>query len=136
MFASSRTRRSFLAITLTTTSATLVQLQDKKKNTLRTRNLDYNTKDSVAIFRDGGSFRDQDGQIIESDVGRYDSKINLFRFNRNVNMYTDSVFIKTDALDYNAETSVAVFGSGTHAWRGENMLSSNAGVYDPTRSYT
>ena len=109
---------------------TLVQLQDKKKNTLRTRNLDYNTKDSVAIFRDGGSFRDQDGQIIESDVGRYDSKINLFRFNRNVNMYTDSVFIKTDALDYNAETSVAVFGSGTHAWRGENMLSSNAGVYD------
>jgi len=108
----------------------LVQLQDKDKNTLRTRNLDYNTKDSVAIFRDGGAFRDKDGQIIESDVGRYDSKVKLFRFSRNVNMYTDSVFIKTDALDYNTETSVAVFGSGTNAWRGANMLSSDAGVYN------
>ncbi|MBO4231073.1 MAG: hypothetical protein J5886_05295, partial [Bacteroidales bacterium] len=109
---------------------TLVQLQDKQKNTLRTTNLDYNTKDSVAIFRNGGSFRDKDGQIIESDVGRYDSKIKLFRFYKDVNMYTDSVFIKTDALDYNTETSVAVFGTGTNAWRGDNMLTSNAGSYD------
>lgn len=108
----------------------LVQLQDKDKNTLRTMNLDYNTKDSVAVFRNGGSFRDKDGQIIESDVGRYDSKTKLFRFFKDVNMYTDSIFIKTDALDYNTETSVAVFGSGTHAWRGGDMLSSNAGVYD------
>ena len=109
---------------------TLVQLQDKQKNTLRTTNLDYNTKDSVAVFRNGGSFRDKDGQIIESDVGRYDSKIKLFRFYKDVNMYTDSVFIKTDALDYNTETSVAVFGTGTNAWRGDNMLTSNAGSYD------
>ena len=29
----------------------LVQLEDKDKNTLRTRYLDYNTKDSVAIFQ-------------------------------------------------------------------------------------
>lgn len=109
---------------------TLVQLQDKQKNTLRTTNLDYNTKDSVAIFRNGGSFRDKDGQIIESDVGRYDSKIKLFRFYKDVNMYTDSVFIKTDALDYNTETTVAIFGTGTNAWRGDNMLTSNAGSYD------
>ena len=32
----------------------LVQLQDKDHNTLRTRNLDYNTKDSVAVFQRGG----------------------------------------------------------------------------------
>ena len=108
----------------------LVQLQDKQKNTLRTKNLDYNTKDSVAVFRNGGSFRDKDGQIIESDVGVYDSKIKLFRFSRNVNMYTDSVFVKTDRLDYNTETSVAVFGTGTNAWKGNNMLSSEAGSYE------
>lgn len=108
----------------------LVQLMDKDKNTLRTRNLDYNTKDSIALFTDGGSFRDKDGQIIESITGRYDSKLNLFRFNREVNMYTDSVFLKTDYLEYNTETNMAVFGSNTHAWRGENMLSSGAGSYD------
>ena len=35
----------------------VVQLEDKDHNMLRTRHLDYNTKDSVAIFRDGGSFQ-------------------------------------------------------------------------------
>ena len=108
----------------------LVQLQDKDRNTLRTRNLDYDTADSVAIFRNGGSFRDKDGQIIESDIGRYDAKTKTFRFFRDVNMYTDSVFVKTDDLDFNTETSIAVFGTGTHAWRGDNMLSANAGSYN------
>ena len=108
----------------------LVQLQDKDRNTLRTRNLDYDTADSVAIFRNGGSFRDKDGQIIESDIGRYDAKTKTFRFFRDVNMYTDSVFVKTDDLDFNTETSIAVFGTGTHAWRGDNRLSANAGSYN------
>ena len=44
----------------------IVQLTDKDHNTLRTRYLDYNTKDSVAIFSRGGAMRDKDGQIIES----------------------------------------------------------------------
>ena len=47
----------------------LVQLEDKDKNTLRTRYLDYNTKDSVAIFQNGAAMRDKDGQIIESQFG-------------------------------------------------------------------
>jgi lipopolysaccharide assembly outer membrane protein LptD (OstA) len=59
----------------------VVQLQDKDKNTMRTRWLDYNTKDSVALFRNGGVLRDKDGQIIESRDGRYDSKVKTFYFN-------------------------------------------------------
>ena len=51
---------------------TLVQLEDKDHNTLRTRYLDYNTKDSLAIFQHGGAMRDKDGQIIESETGTYD----------------------------------------------------------------
>ena len=57
-----------------------VQLTDKDHNTLRTRHLDYNTKDSVAVFMNGGSMRDKDGQIIESKRGTYDSKIKKFTF--------------------------------------------------------
>ena len=34
---------------------TLVQLEDKDHNTLRTRHLDYNTKDSVGVFMNGGA---------------------------------------------------------------------------------
>lgn len=109
---------------------TLVQLQDKDKNTLRTHNLDYNTKDSLATFKNGASMRDKDGQIIESDEGSYDAKVRQFSFLRRVNMYTDSVFVKTDALDYNAGTQIAVFGTNTNAWRDENMLSAKSGWYD------
>ncbi len=108
----------------------LVQLRDKDGNTLRTRDLDYNTKDSVAVFRGGGALRDKDGQIIESDDGHYYSRIQTFSFTNNVNMYTDSVFVKTDDLDYNTGTNIATFGTGTNAWRDDNMLSSKAGVYE------
>lgn len=108
----------------------LVQLIDKDGNTLRTTDLDYNTKDSIAVFRNGGALRDKDGQIIESDDGHYYSKLKTFSFTNNVNMYTDSIFVKTDDLDYNTSTNIATFGTGTNAWRDENMLSSQAGLYD------
>ncbi len=108
----------------------LVQLQDKDNNTLRTRNLDYNTKDSVAVFREGGAMRDKDGQIIESIDGRYDSKLKLFQFRNDVNMFSDTVFVKTTSLDYDSETAFATFGSRTDMWNKENMLSSDAGWYN------
>ena len=110
----------------------LVQLRDKDGNTLRTTDLDYNTKDSVAVFRNGGALRDKDGQVIESDDGHYYSKLKTFSFTNNVNMYTDSIFVKTDDLDYNTGTNVATFGTGTNAWRDNNMLSSQAGFYERT----
>ena len=111
----------------------VVQLLDKDDNTLRTSNLDYNTKDSVAVFRQGGAMRDKDGQIIESIEGTYDSKIKIFSFRNSVNMFSDTVFVKTNSLDYNSETSFATFGSNTDMWNKENMLSADSGWYDRSR---
>lgn len=108
----------------------VVQLRDKDKNTLRTRYLDFNTKDSVGVFHNGGSMKDKDGQIIESLNGTYDSKIKLFTFVDNVNMFTDSIFVKTTRLSYHSTPGVAEFGRGTNAWRDDNMLSSDAGWYN------
>ena len=108
----------------------VVQLTDKDHNTLRTRTLDYNTKDSVAIFKNGGSMRDKDGQIIESLRGTYDSKIKTFTFSENVNMFTDSIFVKTNDLIYESDLNLATFGSSTDVWQKKNMLSSNRGWYD------
>lgn len=108
----------------------VVQLTDKDHNTLRTRHLDYNTKDSVAIFMNGGSMRDKDGQIIESRTGTYDSKISTFTFDNNVNMFTDSIFVKTNSLVYESDYNLATFGQRTDAWKDENMLSANSGWYD------
>ena len=108
----------------------VVQLTDKDHNTLRTRHLDYNTKDSVAVFMNGGAMRDKDGQIIESRRGTYDSKNKTFTFVENVNMFTDSIFVKTSNLVYESDLSLATFGAGTNAWKEENMLSSEKGWYD------
>ena len=111
----------------------LVQLEDKDKNTLRTRYLDYNTKDSVAIFQDGAAMRDKDGQVIESLYGTYDSKAHLFVFNDQVNMYMDTTFVKTSRLEYRSDLSTAYFGYGTDMWQDDQMLSANDGWYDRTQ---
>ena len=111
----------------------VVQLTDKDHNTLRTRHLDYNTADSVAIFQKGGAMRDKDGQIIESRNGIYDSKSKMFTFEENVNMFSDSIFVKTNNLVYESEKDLATFGSATDVWKDDNMLSSNTGWYDKGR---
>ena len=111
----------------------VVQLTDKDHNTLKTRHLDYNTKDSVAIFMNGASMRDKDGQIIESIRGTYDSKVKKFTFVEDVNMFTDSIFVKTNDLVYESDYNLATFGSATDAWHEKNMLSSNRGWYDRGR---
>lgn len=111
----------------------LVQLEDKDHNVLRTEFLDYNTRDSIAIFFNGGSMKDAEGQVIESRTGTYDSKAKTFTFSDNVNMFTDSVFVKTTNLVYDSARNTANFGFGTDAWSEDNMLSSNAGWYDRNR---
>ena len=108
----------------------LVQLEDKDHNILRTEYLDYNTRDSVAVFFNGGSMKDKEGQIIESKSGTHDSKTKLFTFIDDVNMFTDSIFVKSTTMEYNASTNKATFGYATDAWHDDNMLSSNAGWYD------
>ena len=108
----------------------VVQLTDKDHNTLRTRHLDYNTADSVAVFQKGGSMRDKDGQIIESRNGTYDSKVKRFTFENDVNMFTDSIFVKTRILIYESDKDLATFDSPTDVWKDENMLSSDRGWYD------
>lgn len=108
----------------------LVELKDKDLNTLRTRNLDYYTDDSVAVFRSGASFRDKDGQLIESLDGRYDSRAKLFTFRNEVNMFSDSVFIKTSQLRYHSATSLATFPEYAEAWKDDAMISGNRGWYN------
>ena len=108
----------------------LVQLEDKDHNTLRTRYLDYNTKDSVAIFQNGAAMKDKDGQVIESLYGTYDSKAHLFVFNDQVNMYMDTTFVKTSRLEYRSDLSTAYFGFATDMWQDDKMISADDGWYN------
>ena len=107
----------------------IVQLQNKQKNTLRTRHLDYNTRDSVAVFEGGAAMQDEEGQIIESLNGTYDSTTKLFTFEENVNMFTDSVFLKTEKLEYDSSDNTAIFPEDIDFWKDNNMLSASQGWY-------
>ena len=109
---------------------TLVQLEDKDHNTLRTHYLDYNTKDSLAYFSRGASMKDKDGQVIESTDGSYDAKLGFFEFRNNVNMFTDSVFIRSTRIDYESERSRAIFPERIDFWKEDNMLSADKGWYE------
>ncbi len=112
---------------------TLVQLQNKKKNLLRTRYLDYNTKDSIAIFSHGAAMKDADGQVIESLSGTYNSNTKTFMFESNVNMFSDSMFVKTNLLRYYSDLDKADFPVMIDFWKGGNMLSADNGWYDKGR---
>lgn len=108
----------------------LVELFDKDGNTLRTERLTYNTKDSVAVFEYGGSMKDKDGNVIESRTGTYDAKEGLFTFDDQVELYMDSIEIKTHQLRYFNETERAHFGRNTYVWRDQGFLRADAGWYD------
>lgn len=48
-------------------------------------------------------------------------------------MFTDSVFVKSTTITYDAGRNIATFGFATDTWSEDNMLSSNAGWYDRNR---
>ena len=108
----------------------LVELFDKDGNILRTDMLDYDTKDSVAMFKQGGAMKDGEGNVIEGRTGIYDGKENSFTFQENVEMYMDSIDIKTTSLRYMSREGKAYFGSSTYLWQDPGFMKADAGWYD------
>lgn len=108
----------------------LVDVFDNEGDTLRTNNLDYNTRDSLAIFRHGGSMKDKDGNVIEGTTGIYASRQKVFTFQDNVQMFTDSIFVLTDKLDYLSDERKAYFRDKTYVWRKNGFIKALAGWYD------
>ena len=108
----------------------VVELRNQQDNILRTRVLDYNTQDSIAFFSGGAAMMSADGQIIESDEGTYANARSLFTFNGNVNMFTDSVFVRTSILNYDSDAERADFLTEIDFWKDGNMLSAGYGWYE------
>lgn len=108
----------------------VVELRNQQDNVLRTRVLDYNTQDSLAVFSNGASMISSDGQIIESDEGTYANRRGMFTFSGHVNMFTDSVFVRTERLLYDSNTERADFLSEIDFWKDGNMLSAGNGWYE------
>ncbi len=108
----------------------LVELVDKEGNTLRSDRMAYNTKDSVATYETGGAMKNKEGSVIESRRGIYDSKIKTFTFDVDVELYTDTIFMKSTTMRYLTDEKKMYFGHDTYTWRGDGFIKSDAGWYD------
>ncbi len=108
----------------------LVQLFDNEGNVLNTNYLNYNTKDSIATFFNGAAMSNADGNIMESVNGMYITKDKVFKFRDSVQMFTDSVCVVSDRVDYHTDTDKAVFFDRTVAWRDGNILYANSGYFN------
>ncbi len=107
----------------------VVELLDKDGNLLRTRQLEYNTKDSLAFFHDGGAMKSKEGNVIEGLHGTYDSRTKRFTFEENVNLYMDSILMRTERLTYDSNEEKAYFGPETHTWMDETFVRADGGWY-------
>lgn len=108
----------------------LVELVDKDGNMLRSERMAYNTKDSVATYDTGGAMKNKEGSVIESRRGTYDAKIKTFIFDGNVELYTDTIFMKSTTMRYLTDEEKMYFGRETYTWRGDGFVKSDAGWYD------
>ncbi|MCL1821472.1 MAG: hypothetical protein FWG22_01475, partial [Prolixibacteraceae bacterium] len=113
----------------------LVELFDSDGNRLRTKYLDFNTKDSIGIFYNGGSMVDSDGNVLESRNGHYYSKEKRFEFNQMVEMFTDTVLIKADFAQYQTDTRVVSLTGRVHAWHTDGYLRSEQSRYERDREF-
>ncbi len=111
----------------------IVQLLDKDSNRLRTLYLDYNTKDSIGYFYNGGSMMDTSGKVIESLRGYYHSKIRRFKFLEQVEMTADDMVLKSDSLAFWSDINKVDFLGAVNAWQKDGFLSSQTGWYERDR---
>lgn len=111
----------------------IVELIDKSGNRLRTRHLDYNTRDSIAHFFNGGSMIDTSNNIIESVIGYYYSKIEKFKFIKEVELSADEMMLKCDSLVYLADNQLMLMYNNIHGWQQKSYISAQRGIYDTDR---
>lgn len=107
----------------------VVRLYNSKGDQLKTKYLDYDTRDSVATFFNGGAMRSANGDIVEGNSGTYESGSGFFRFEGMVDMYSDSLFVSSNRVRYDSRAEKAYFLDRTTAFHGEDTLYTDSGEY-------
>lgn len=73
---------------------------------------------------------DKDGSLIESQVGHYYAKSDLFVFKERVEMFSDSLFFVTDSLKYFSQKDIIEFDGKTNGWYDKYAIASGGGWYN------
>jgi lipopolysaccharide export system protein LptA len=121
------------AVNMAKVRGTLVRLTDSTA-TLRTQHLDFDTKQNIGHFFNGGTIVNKNN-LLESVQGHYHADEKLFVFSDSVSMRNETYDILCESGKYNTETDVATFTGATSIWHKDGFLSCRYGWYDKPRDY-
>ena len=96
---------------------------------LRTSYLDFNTKDNIGYFFNGGTITNKEN-LLESQRGYYYSEQKLFIFRDELQMQDTVYTIRADSAHYYSDTDLAIFFGKTSIWHKDGYLSCLYGWFD------
>jgi lipopolysaccharide export system protein LptA len=105
-----------------------VRLVDRN-TVLVTKNIDYNTRDNIAYYVDGGKITNGPDNL-ESTIGYYYANEKMFYFRRNVVVRNPKYVIKSDTLKYQTIIRQAYFLGPTTITSKENFIYCENGWYN------
>lgn len=100
---------------------------------LMTPSLDYDLKGKRAVYTEGGRIVErEDGSVLTSRNGTYQSDTRTFIFSRNVRLEHPERIITTDTMHYMTATGIASFIGPTHIHQqaDSSVLRTRRGTYD------
>jgi len=100
-----------------------------QETTLETDNLDFNLRDNIGYYFDGGHIVNGDNNLT-SRMGYYYSREKLFYFRDSVVIINPDYDILSDTLKYNTVSEVAYFLGPTEIISEENYIYCENGWYD------
>ncbi len=96
---------------------------------LRTSILDFDTKDNIGYFYEGGTITNKNS-LLESKRGVYYSRQKLFVFLDELEMRDTTYIIRSDSSHYNSVSDIATFFGKTNIWHKDGFLSCFYGRFD------
>lgn len=100
-----------------------------RKSTLYTDSLNYDRLYSTAYFFEGGKLVDN-GNVLTSDWGEYNSTTKEAVFNYNVKLRNKKLYLTTDTLYYDTQKALAHAVGPSHIKSGSSTIDTKDGYYD------
>lgn len=100
-----------------------------KNSRLETTKLDYNRREGVGMYRDGGTLYDGES-VLTSDYGEYTPSTHTAFFITNVTLTNNGADVTSDSLDYRTDTKDAFFSGNVKLKNDKYDVISNSIYYN------
>lgn len=97
--------------------------------TVTSRRMNYDLNSSEAFYNSRGIIR-QDSSVLESNRGTYNTTSKLFHYEGNVTITNPKYDLKTEKLDYDANTKIATFLTETEVVSEDGTVNASSGTYN------